>query len=184
MVVKISSKNRKRQAFLLIENAEERIKSANILLENKLYNDAISRAYYAFFDAANALLVTKGLMAKTHAGVINLFSMHFIKTKQVPVEYIKYFRQAKTAREEADYELLKKFNKQETQDIINTAEGFIKFIKDNILCQAILMDSSMYFTMGFKMSPISRKKASALKRSSSNASGNNFAASSKRSANR
>lgn len=133
MVIKISTKNKKKQASLLIKNAEERIRSANILLENKLYNDAISRAYYAFFDASNALLVTKSLMAKTHAGVINLFSLHFIKTKDIPVKYIKYFRQAKTAREEADYELLKKFSRQETEEIINTASDFIKFIKDNIL---------------------------------------------------
>lgn len=133
MVIKISPQNRKKQASLLIKNAKERIKSSKILLENKLYNDAISRAYYAFFDAASSLLVTKGLMAKTHAGIINLFSLHFIKTKDVPVKYIKYFRQAKTAREEADYEILRKFSQEETEEIITIAEDFIKFIKNNVL---------------------------------------------------
>lgn len=129
MPFKISAENRKKQYLLLIKNAEERIASANILLDKGYYNDAISRAYYGFFDAANALLVTKGLAAKTHAGVINLFSLYFIKTKIIPVEYIRLFRRAKDAREQADYAILKKFNKTEAEEIIGTAKKFISFAK-------------------------------------------------------
>lgn len=81
MTFKISLKNRQKQFLLLIKNAQSRIESAQILLKKGFYNDSVSRAYYAFFDTANALLVTKGLAAKTHAGVIALFGLHFIKTK-------------------------------------------------------------------------------------------------------
>lgn len=131
MVYKISSKNRKKQFALLMQNTEERIRSAEVLLKAGLYNDAVSRTYYAFFDAANALLITKGLSAKTHAGVITLFSLHFIKTNLVPVKFIKFFRRAKDAREEADYELLKRFTRKETEQIIQTAQEFLQFVKDN-----------------------------------------------------
>ena len=96
-----------------------------------MHNDAVSRAYYAFFDTASALLITKELSAKTHSGVITLFSLHFIKTKAVPLKYIHFFRRAKDAREEADYELLKKFSKKETEAIINTAQDFTQFVKEN-----------------------------------------------------
>lgn len=131
MVFKINIKNRGKQFSLLIKKSEERIKSEKILLREKLYNDSISRAYYSFFDSANALLVTKGLSAKTHAGVISLFSLHFIKTKLISVKYIKLFRRAKEAREEADYELLKKFFKEDAEEIIAAAEDFLQFVKEN-----------------------------------------------------
>lgn len=127
MRFKISPKNRQRQFSLLVKSAQERIKSAKILFGKGFYNDAVSRAYYAFFDAANALLITKGLAAKTHAGVIALFSAHFIKTKLVPLKYIHLFRRAKEAREQADYEILKKFAKTETKQIIQTAQDFVNF---------------------------------------------------------
>lgn len=131
MTFKISPKNRNKQFLLLIKNAEERIQSAELLFGKGLYNDAVSRAYYGFLDTANALLITKGITAKTHAGVITLFSLHFIKTKLVPVQYIQFFRQAKDAREEADYEFLKRFTEKETKQILQTAKEFIRFVKDN-----------------------------------------------------
>lgn len=99
--------------------------------QKKVFIDAISRAYYAFFDAANALLITKGLVAKTHAGVITLFSLHFIKSKLIPLKYIRFFRQAKDAREQADYEILKKFSKLEAKQIIQTAQDFVDFVNKN-----------------------------------------------------
>lgn len=63
-----------------MENSNERLKSAKLLLENGMYRDSISRSYYAFLDSAEALLLTKDLRPKSHAGTIALFNNHFIKT--------------------------------------------------------------------------------------------------------
>ncbi|OGC47991.1 hypothetical protein A2713_00550 [candidate division WWE3 bacterium RIFCSPHIGHO2_01_FULL_35_17] len=127
MVFKISSQNRKKQFKLLLAKAKERLKSAKVLIDKELYNDAVSRSYYGFFDAANAVLITKGLSAKTHSGVIVLFSKRFIKTQIIPVKYINFFRRAKEAREEADYEIFKKFNKEQALEIYNTAKEFVNY---------------------------------------------------------
>ena len=130
MRFKIDPKNRKKQFDVLISRAEERLEEAKILFRKEHCNGAISRAYYSFFETAHAVLITKGISAKTHAGLITLFSLHFIKTKQIPEKFIRFFKQAKEAREEADYGLLKKFTKKETEKIIETAEEFIKLVKD------------------------------------------------------
>jgi len=129
MIFKIDPKNRKLQFERSIQRAEERIQEAKILLEKDHYGGAISRAYYGFFEAAHALLITKGISAKTHAGVIALFSLHFVKSDKIPVKFIRFFKQAKEAREEADYGFLKEFTREEAGDIIETAEEFIKEIK-------------------------------------------------------
>ena len=41
---------------------------------------AANRLYYTLFYISNALLVDKGMFAKTHAGVIAKFNEHFVKT--------------------------------------------------------------------------------------------------------
>ena len=64
-----------------LENAEERIESAEVLKDTNHYNDAISRVYYAFFDAATAALLSKNLTAKTHHKVVQIIMPKNIKRK-------------------------------------------------------------------------------------------------------
>lgn len=130
MKFKINPENKKKQFEIHISRAKERIKSAKILFEETQYNDAISRAYYGFFEAAHAALITKGIAVKTHTGVIAQFSLHFIKTNKIPAKFIRFFKEAEKAREEADYQFLKKFGKEEAEKIIKTAEEFIKAIEE------------------------------------------------------
>ncbi len=68
-------------------------------------------------------------MARTHAGLITLFGLYFIKNGKIESKFARFFRMAKEAREEADYEVLKKFSKQETKEIIQRAEEFVDYIE-------------------------------------------------------
>lgn len=112
-----------------LKSAEERIESAGILMEAGKYNDAISRIYYAFFDATTAALLSKNLTAKTHHGLIILFEDNFIKTNIIKPEFSKWLRRAKEAREEADYEVYKKFTAEDVGKGIKAAEEFIRNIE-------------------------------------------------------
>lgn len=114
---------------IYLNSAKERIASAKILFKEKKFRDAVSRSYYAFLDAARAILLTKRKTAKTHAGVLTLFGLEFGKTKEVPKEFFDFYRRIKKAREEADYELIRKFTKEETKEAIEMAEKFVNYIK-------------------------------------------------------
>ncbi len=83
-----------------LELAQRRIRSAEILFKEKEYRDAVSRAYYAFFDAASALLLTEGLVAKTHAGLITLFGIHFVKKGKIEPEFARFFQKSKRSKRE------------------------------------------------------------------------------------
>ena len=63
----------KNYAKASLERAEKALKSAKLLQENGEHEDAASRAYYAMFHAARALLFNKGISAKTHRGTISIF---------------------------------------------------------------------------------------------------------------
>ncbi|MCG2690213.1 HEPN domain-containing protein [Candidatus Parcubacteria bacterium] len=80
-----------------LEMAKHRLRSAEILLKAGENKDAASRVYYGFFDATSALLLTKGLVAKTHAGLIALFNLHFVKTGKIKSQFATLFRRAKEA---------------------------------------------------------------------------------------
>ncbi len=51
-----------------MKKAEHSLEAAQTLIEKKLADDAISRAYYAIFHSARAALKTKGIETKTHQG--------------------------------------------------------------------------------------------------------------------
>lgn len=112
--------------------ARRRIHSAELLLKEGELKDAVSRAYYGFFDAASALLLTKGLVAKTHAGLVTLFNIHFVKTNKIKSRFATLFRKAKEAREQADYEIYREFTEEEVKNIIRTAKEFVREIEDKI----------------------------------------------------
>lgn len=119
----------KKEIKILLESAENRIKSARILLKKELYRDSISRSYYAFLDSARAILLTKGKLAKTHAGTLTLFGMEFGKTKEIPSYFFRFYKEVLKARIEADYRFLRKFSKRDAEEAIKKAEKFVDYIK-------------------------------------------------------
>jgi uncharacterized protein (UPF0332 family) len=52
-----------------LKRATDTLQEINIHLENKLWNTAINRLYYACFYAATALLLDNDINASTHSGV-------------------------------------------------------------------------------------------------------------------
>ncbi|MFH0799079.1 MAG: HEPN domain-containing protein [Pseudomonadota bacterium] len=112
-----------------IRKAEQRLKSAETLLDIGNYEDAVSRAYYAILDAATACLVKKDVIPQSHAGAIRLFSLHYIKPGTVDKKHQRQFARIEKARIEADYTHLRIFSREETAEIIASAHEFVKMAK-------------------------------------------------------
>lgn len=77
-----------------IEVAEEELSSSYLLFENGKYRDSISRAYYAMFHAARALLLLKKVTPKKHSGVVSMFGLHYVKKGLVDEYYGKAITKA------------------------------------------------------------------------------------------
>ena len=73
-------------------------------IEMGYYNTAVNRMYYACYYAASALLITEGIVTKTHDGVLQMLSLHFIKTGVLPAEYGRKYRNLFDKRSSGDYE--------------------------------------------------------------------------------
>ena len=57
-----------------LTKASERLEAARILLEASMWNDAITRSYYAIFTGARSALALYNLDSKKHSGVISLLT--------------------------------------------------------------------------------------------------------------
>lgn len=125
-------KKNKNNTKKYLEHAKSRIHSAEVLKKAGQYNDAVSRVYYAFFDAATSALLTKDLFAKTHHGVIILFEQHFIRNGAASMQAGRWLARAAEARQEADYEIYKEFTKDQVEAGIKAAKEFVSEI-ENIL---------------------------------------------------
>jgi uncharacterized protein (UPF0332 family) len=64
----------------LLAKADRSLKSARRSFDEADYDFAVSRAYYAMFYAAEALLFSRGLTFARHTGVIAAFNQHFVRS--------------------------------------------------------------------------------------------------------
>ncbi|GIL03197.1 MAG: HEPN domain-containing protein [Alphaproteobacteria bacterium] len=92
----------------LLDKSAQAATAAHLLFEAGLYADAVSRAYYAMFDAAQAFLAGRGFVnpprVKSHARIVSLFSRASIEGNEIPVEHARALSRALAARIDADYE--------------------------------------------------------------------------------
>lgn len=116
----------------LLNLAAEKISAAKLLLKMSYERDAVSRAYYSMYHAAQAMLIAEGKTAKGHAGTVSAFNHWFVKTEKVLSKYTIAFSSLKESREFADYESLKSFSEKDAKEAIIDAEEFLEMAEKYI----------------------------------------------------
>lgn len=92
----------------LLARAKTTMRSARMLLETRDTNSAVSRAYYAMFDAARAALDEidpRLIETKTHATLIRRFGKHVVEGRGFDRSLGRAFSQTEDVRVTADYDL-------------------------------------------------------------------------------
>jgi len=112
-----------------IQKANKKLEVAEKLLKSSDYDDSVSRAYYAVFHAAQALLLTVGERAETHKGIVMLFGLLFVKTGKFSKNIGKYLANLKDDRESGDYEVFSYIDKETAETAISEAKQFLKEAK-------------------------------------------------------
>jgi uncharacterized protein (UPF0332 family) len=117
----------------LIEKAKRSIEVAKRLIDSSDYDFSVSRAYYAMFYCAEALLLTKDLSFSKHSAVISAFGKHFVKAGLLSSALHGYLSDAFKDRQIGDYEAAIAISKEQARTHIKNAEEFltqtIKYLK-------------------------------------------------------
>jgi uncharacterized protein len=121
----LTDENRDKNTRLEIEKANMALTAAKVLANVGLWDDAISRCYYAAFHAATAALFSLGLQARTHAGTHDLFFEHFVRTGPLSRRATKDFAALQRFREQADYSTPIRFDTETAAEEIARATQFL-----------------------------------------------------------
>ncbi len=108
-----------------LERAETSLSAASELLGNDYFDFSVSRAYYAAFYAASALLLKEGIETRKHSGVVALIHQHFVKTKKLTVEQGKNLNWLFELRSIGDYGGVIHLSLEEAQRAIKVAASFL-----------------------------------------------------------
>lgn len=76
---------------LLQVRAQESLTAAHLMVREQLPNIAASRAYYAMFYIAEALLLHRGLAYSSHSAVIAAFGKEFARSRELSPKFISLF---------------------------------------------------------------------------------------------
>lgn len=112
------------------EQADESIKSAQIMLDQKLNRPSVNRSYYAMFYAVLALLIRKQIGSSKHSGVISLFDREYIHPGKVSKDYSTWLHRSFKLRLEADYKEMVNITDEEAKTVLDHAITFVKKMKE------------------------------------------------------
>jgi uncharacterized protein (UPF0332 family) len=110
----------------LLEKAYISLTAARLLLQGSLPDFAVSRAYYAMFYVAQALLEGEGMAFSKHSVVIAAFGRHFARTGKAPIEFHQYLLKAQELRQSGDYGPPRAVTLEDARDQIARAENFLE----------------------------------------------------------
>jgi uncharacterized protein (UPF0332 family) len=105
--------------------AREKARVARDLYAKGEWDDAISRAYYAAYHAAQAALLTEGQRADTHKGVVTLFGLLLVKTGKLDKRWGKLLSNLKDDREAGDYDALSYLDEETARRAVREADEFV-----------------------------------------------------------
>lgn len=108
-----------------LERGYKSLAAARNLFEAKLYEDSISRCYYAVLHAAKALLVAQGVKVESHEAAKKLFGLHLVKTEKIDKEFADIFREEQDDRILADYDVAFEPSSEQVEKRILDAAKFI-----------------------------------------------------------
>lgn len=112
-----------------LAKARDKAQVARELLSKNHWDDAVSRAYYAAFHAAQAALLAEGQQAESHKGVVTLFGLLLVKTGKFEKQWGKFLANLKDDREAGDYEALSYLDEGTARRAVQEAEAFVKAVE-------------------------------------------------------
>jgi len=124
----VTDENRRLNLGVELEKGAASLRAAELCLEAGLFDDAVSRAYYAAFHHVQAVLLTAGLQSRSHAGAHDLFYLHFVRTGAIPPHVAKLFAGLQRFREQADYARAFHFDEQDARQEVANARSIVELL--------------------------------------------------------
>ena len=115
-----------------LQRAKETLSEADNLVEADFFNAAVNRLYYACYYAVTALLIKYNIVAQTHQGVKQMFSLHFIASNKIDKRYSAFYGRLFNNRISGDYDDFVYYDEDMITALRPQAEEFISAIEEEL----------------------------------------------------
>lgn len=126
---------------LLLRPSHDDLETAELLLTAGKFRACISRSYYAMFYAATAALLSQGIRRSKHSGIQAALHQFLIQPGLIEQEYGTFFDDARSEREQSNYDLgfvplrpLAQTRLLHAQQFVARMEAFLKQEVDDECC--------------------------------------------------
>lgn len=117
-----------------LKRSREELRAAEVLAANGFLRQAVSRAYFGAFFAAEAALRSLGESRSKHAGVISAFGRRVVKEGKMDEGVGQILRSLFERRNEADYGPAEagrgEVGREEADRAIEDAQRFVQAVED------------------------------------------------------
>lgn len=113
-----------------LERAKRSLQAAEILQAAGLYEDAVSRSYYAVMHAAKAALLVHDAIAESHAAIRRLFGSVLVRPGFLEKEWAAVLGREQDRRIKADYDVGFSWDAEESSRLLEEAATFVQRIRD------------------------------------------------------
>ncbi|HON81806.1 MAG TPA: HEPN domain-containing protein [Methanoregulaceae archaeon] len=122
-----------------LQESRKDLESARKSLHEQDYKWTIIKAYYSMFHAGKSLILSAGYMEKSHDCLIIAVEELFANKGLLPPSTVTDFRNAKTARESADYGLT--YGKDSAEGTVRDAESMHQLVSTYLSKQGFRIPS-------------------------------------------
>lgn len=112
-----------------LQRAKETIKEVQVLIDNKFWNTAINRLYYACYYAVSAILIKNGVETSSHSGTRQKFGQLFVKTGKIDKSLGKHYAELFEKRHKGDYNDFFDFDEETVLGLFPKSKEFINKIE-------------------------------------------------------
>ena len=119
-------------ALRSINKAESWLEESQKTLQSEAYDSSVMSSYLVMFHAARAILIFDGYREKSHACVARYLEDQYVNRKKLEKKWVDLLDYHRAMRHENQYDLSFFSSKEEAQKAIESAETFLKRIKQLI----------------------------------------------------
>ena len=113
--------------------ARKALQAAQILHAGGLFEDAVSRSYYAVMHAAKAALLAHDTTAESHAAVRRFFGTILVRPGLIEREWAAVLAREQDQRMVADYDVQVSWEAESSSHLIEDAQAFVRRIRDYLM---------------------------------------------------
>lgn len=110
---------------LQTEKAQRFLQEGDDMLEQKCWDMAANRYYYACYHMVHAVFITRGIATKTHDGTLTELGKHFVLTGKLDRKYGRFYARMIQLRIKADYNSVADVSEQEVLELAPLTHDFI-----------------------------------------------------------